>query len=258
MSTPLEFFTAFVKSSFSEDTEVHFYKLRDIFHTESAPKAQEFISLLPTVKSKKIIPFLVSLFELYLPSSKELSKDKRDPQKRFISELSENIRKKDISFLTTVFQFMMKLESKGKLTDKLVGFDVLFQLFSKYSGIYPNEQLENVVESFEEKFRAIDLSSISAYTLEEDDIYPQKDVYFFIRTCFIYLGLDTTATLLTLLEGKSENLDEFDLEMIWLSYSEFIVGFHACSNYMQFLKLNTLIKHISTPDTKTDFLLSFF
>ena len=155
MSSPLKFLTLFIQSSFSEDSEVDFYKLRDSFNDVGSPKAQEFISLLPTVKSKKIIPFLVSLFELYLPSSKELSDDQRDPQKRFIAELPDDIRNKDISYLTTVFQFMMKLNSKGKLTDKLVGFDVLFQLFSKYSGLYPNEQLEDTVEVFEDKFRNV-------------------------------------------------------------------------------------------------------
>lgn len=258
MATPLEFFTAFVQSSFSEDTEVHFYKLRDYFNTPQAPKPQEFISLLPTVKSKKTLPYLTSLFELYLPSSKAIAEDQRDPQKRFISTLPSDIRQKDMSFLTNVFQLMMKLNDKGKLVDKFVGFDVLFQLFSKYSGLYPNEALDEVVNTFEDKFRTIDLGYVASYTLEEDNVHPQKDFYFFLRTAFIYLGIDATALLLATLEGRSNDVDTVDLEMIWLAYSDYILGFHSSTDYVRFLKLKTLINHISTPDTPFTLSLTFY
>jgi len=248
----------FIQSQPDEHIENRYLALKPFFESDEAPSYKDVLQVLPKVKHPETVPYLTSLFETYLPSYKQIPAEKRDLQYRYIQRLPESLRQNDYEFLNKLFIWVLSIHEKGKLNEGMFGFDVIFRLIERYSGVFPTEYFERALVEFEDVYETLDFDELATYSSDEDSIYPVKDMIRFLKLGFICAGAKNIAALLVSLEAENADPGTIDIELIWLKISEYISGCHSRNAFTVFLRLMKLIEDLEVQKDDFKLTLTFY
>lgn len=184
-----------------------------------------FIGFLVSVKERQWIEFLSSVLDTYVPSYRVLPLEKRDVAWTFLQVLSPEHRSQDLLFFTSIWKACQ--EKKVPLLSPIS--EVILLSILKHSGLYQINMLEFHLYEFQQLYGYLPFELLVTYEEEDTDFFPIPMVYRWMMISMVFFGQHATAELLSTLTEKHEDQDYFDLETLWLNYSDFFTTCTALS-----------------------------